>query len=692
MHVYMSALPFTPKDTALFKAYHNSKCYPTLVRPIEHTWSPQILMVKDVAMPSSGAAVSHDRKQVVVSNAGGWSSDTPYEIHLLDTHSGAQLLQPITGHTDTITSFAFTPSGDRIISASKDTTIRVWDARVGSELKVLNGHSGPVNSLAISSDGSQIVSGSEDMALRIWNLDTGATLQTLQGHTASVSSVDISNNGQYILSASQDSTIRIWNAISGAEIHNLMQPTGVAVSVVAFSPNGIHFASGSSAYDDQKVRLFSSEAGTKLLEVAIGDSISCLAFSRCGTKLVVGGGDAIRILDTNSGSTLVNLGPQSRWPRCAVLSPEGDRIISVGRHLHIFDVTSNPLIESSGNDDDYMGCTAFMLDGRHALSGGPKQQEGGHEITLWDAETGQIVRTMRGPEQSITSIVPLADESRILTQCSDPTNVTEPSSEGSIDYGSLDYSSITFRIWNISGTEETVIKATERFPMSFTPFLNDSRLMLTHKRTIRVLETSTGAELLRLRANKIKVRRSIISADGSRVVAVTLDGDIMVWDGASGAEIRTWQSQQIMVTSISASTDGSRIASASSDMKVRIWDASSGTEQGCISHESEVASVIMSPDGTRLLCSLENGENSLWDTRDARRLSPVEETEYFHQHDDMRAPVRGFVFAEALFPSRVWRAAYTHRGDKCIFVAEDRLYIMHLPLSSPLFAGPAART
>ena len=75
----------------------------------------------------------------------------------------------ITGHGGQIMAAQFSPNGERIATASQDTTARVWDANTGVELLELRGHVGPVDGLVYTSDGSRIVTASEDTTARIWD-------------------------------------------------------------------------------------------------------------------------------------------------------------------------------------------------------------------------------------------------------------------------------------------------------------------------------------------------------------------------------------------------------------------------------------------------------------------------------------------------------------------------------------------
>ncbi len=69
------------------------------------------------------------------------------------------LIRTLTGHTGYVKACAFSPDGKRIVSASWDHTIKLWDAETGEELNTLKGHTWPVSACAFSPDGKRIVLG-----------------------------------------------------------------------------------------------------------------------------------------------------------------------------------------------------------------------------------------------------------------------------------------------------------------------------------------------------------------------------------------------------------------------------------------------------------------------------------------------------------------------------------------------------
>ena len=82
-------------------------------------------------------------------------------------------------------SVAFSPDGKRIVSGSCDNTVRLWDAATGQPIgQPLTGHTDTVSSVAFSPDGKRIASGSADDTVRLWDAATGQPVgPPLTGHT-----------------------------------------------------------------------------------------------------------------------------------------------------------------------------------------------------------------------------------------------------------------------------------------------------------------------------------------------------------------------------------------------------------------------------------------------------------------------------------------------------------------------------
>lgn len=90
------------------------------------------------------------------------------------------------GHSGPVYSTKFTPSNSHILSASEDTTIRLWDVATSENVVAFRGHTYPVWTLDVSHQGQCFASGSQDRTAKIWTFERAYPLRILAGHTADV--------------------------------------------------------------------------------------------------------------------------------------------------------------------------------------------------------------------------------------------------------------------------------------------------------------------------------------------------------------------------------------------------------------------------------------------------------------------------------------------------------------------------
>src|SRR5919202_455444 len=127
-----------------------------------------------------------------------------------------------------------------------------------NQLGILNGHKFPVTSVAFSPDGETLISGGDD-TVRLWNVISRKEIRTLRGHSgnwleSAVTSVAVSPNGKFIASSGTDNTIKIWylkhflksNRGQSLTLTGHSQGSYLArgVRAVAFSSDGKILASG----------------------------------------------------------------------------------------------------------------------------------------------------------------------------------------------------------------------------------------------------------------------------------------------------------------------------------------------------------------------------------------------------------------------------------------------------------------
>lgn len=84
------------------------------------------------------------------------------------------------GHRYHVLSAAWLPDGERLVSASTDGTIRVWDVQSGKELHRLTEVEGYPNSVTVSADGRLMASRNINDFFRLWSTETWEVLTTIK--------------------------------------------------------------------------------------------------------------------------------------------------------------------------------------------------------------------------------------------------------------------------------------------------------------------------------------------------------------------------------------------------------------------------------------------------------------------------------------------------------------------------------
>jgi WD40 repeat protein len=276
------------------------------------------------------------------------------------------------GHTDGVTTVAWSPDGARLASGSLDTTVQVWDALTGAHPLVYRGHRRPVNAVAWAPDGERVASASLDGTVQIWQASTGErlalqqrlapgvttlawspdgsrlafdggpgdtlqvvevasgkTLLTYQGQQGPLQAVAWSRDGQYLLASSWDRTVHVWEAASGQTRFTYVGHPGEIALSVAWAPESQRVVFGST---DHRVQVWNAVTRAHLLTYpAHVDEVETVAWSPDSTRIASGGsfGDqTVRVWEATTGETVFTY--RGHWSGIAAVawSPQGQYLAS----------------------------------------------------------------------------------------------------------------------------------------------------------------------------------------------------------------------------------------------------------------------------------------------------------------------------------------------------------------------------
>jgi WD40 repeat protein len=248
-------------------------------------------------------------------------------IRLWDAGTGKEL-RLFKGHTDRIVGVALSPDGKRILSGCDDRTLRLWDATTGKQLDKLTGHAGAVYSVAFGPKGSAL-SGGADQTMHHWDLKTGRNLGVFTGHGGLVRTVAYSDRAKLAATSSNDQAIRLWNLETGQVVRTLSGHSGGFDLNISFSPDGKRLLSSNDG--DHTVRIWDVATGKELKRFAVAGAY-CAAFSADGKRIVCGGYSdrTVRVLEAETGRELRKYEGHTGSVFSVAFFPDGKRIVSAG--------------------------------------------------------------------------------------------------------------------------------------------------------------------------------------------------------------------------------------------------------------------------------------------------------------------------------------------------------------------------
>ncbi len=490
---------------------------------------------------------------------------------------GGPLLQILEGHAAGVNTVEVLPTG-RLISASDDKTLRVWDISLSKSLKVLEGHTAWVLGVALMKDG-RVVTASDDGTLRVWDPSSNKTLQILKGHESGVTSVAVLV-GDRLVSGSDDRTLRVWDLSSGESLRTLEGHTAEIMSVAVLANGRV-----------------------------VSASRDC----------------TLRVWDPSSGKSLRTLEGHTSGVRGVTPLANG-RVISAShdRTLREWDPSSGESIQT------LKGHTAAVMDAAELSSGRVVSASADRTLRVWDLASGECLQTLEGHTAWIRGVATLAD-GRVVSASDDGTLRiwrTVPSGRSQVVEGHADEvrdvavladgrvvsasTDSTLRIWGLSGKEpQQILKGHTAWVRSVAVLADGRVVSASSDRTLRVWDPSSGRSIQTLVGHSSGVLGVTTLTDG-QVVSASADGTLRVWDLVRGKTLRILQGHTAWVTGVAVLADG-RVISASADCTLKLWNPSSGEALMTFTgHTAGVNSVAVLAD-CRIISASEDRTLRVWD-------------------------------------------------------------------------------
>ena len=276
--------------------------------------------------------------------------------------------------------------------------------------------------------------------------------------------------------------------------------------------------------------------------------------------------------------------------RSIAYSPNGKMLASGSgdNTVKLWDARSGDLLRTLAGHKWIVHSVAFAPDGNTLASG-----SGDRTIKIWDVRSGELLRTLEGYKGYVSSVA-FAPEGKTLASGSDNTVKLWDTRSGEL-------------LRTLEGHTDTVLS------VAFAP---DGKTLASGStdNAIKLWDARSGEVLRTLEGHTSSVWSVAFAPDGSTLASSSDDNTIKLWDAHSGELLRTLEGHTSLVYSVTFASDGSTLASGSSDNAIKLWDARSGeTLRTLEGHTEDVTSVAFAPDGNTLTSGSDDKTIKTWD-------------------------------------------------------------------------------
>jgi WD40 repeat protein len=302
------------------------------------------------------------------------------------------------GHTSNVAAVACTPDGKRVVTASSDCTVRVWDAATGLEQQRFLHNGQTFTCLAIAPDGKTVAAGTHKAVAR-WELASGKALPALPTPEGWIRRLAFSPDGKVLAAGGTDKLVRFWDPQTGKE-SQLSQQIDEPVRALTFAPDGRTLAVAAGTGDAVLLADVTGVAPDRTLKCP-RRAMFCLATSPDGRLVAAGNNEGfVCVWEACTGQELYNFQAHKYLVESLAFSPDGLVLASGGResgmgedekgNVRLWNAATGKRLEEFTGHRHWVNSVAFTPDGNALVSGGFD-----HQVLLWD--TSERVAPRRPP-------------------------------------------------------------------------------------------------------------------------------------------------------------------------------------------------------------------------------------------------------------------------------------------------------
>jgi WD40 repeat protein len=479
-------------------------------------------------------AISHDGSKCFVSTVGG-------SLAGYDLVTGKSLWNESIG---VFSRLAVSHDGAILVAIERPGTIAILNAKTGEALRRMDGHRGIIATCEFSPSGEMLLTAGEDGTVRIWNWKLGTEIERVAGSSSVYQAARYSSNSSIITLDDDGSMRRLTLPIAQHERVYKLSDRGVLSLEVSSDSSRLAAASNDGYFAILDRKTWKAIASVRISPTSIRHGI---AISKDNRRVFVSDRGLVRTFDAKNGKELKGFAGPAQEIYQLKVSPDGHTLAATGAYndAWIWDLdTGSFKFRLQGHTAIIRGLD-FSPDGRLIATASID----GH-LRLWSNIDGRLVFDKDPSVGQLLDCSFTPDSQTILVASAIGIPLVVPV-DANLPLRKLDpHYQRTYAILQSPDLKQILC------------YGNDG--------VTRVMDIASGHELCQLRCDDF-VSQAAWFDQGRRIVTVSGDRAVRVWDSATGDELLRLMGHQSDVMALAIADSGNTIVTSSTDGTVREW-------------------------------------------------------------------------------------------------------------------------
>lgn len=298
---------------------------------------------------------------------------------------GNELRATLKGHTRSVR--AISSDRGKIVSGSDDHYVLVWDKQTTQLLEELKGHDAEVSCARMLS-GERVLTAAYDGTVKMWDVRTDTCVATVGRCSSAVLCMEYDDSTGVLAAAGRDAVANIWDIRSGRQMHKLL---GHSKWIRSIRMVGDTVITGS---DDWTARMWSISRGTCDAVLAChGGPVLCVEYSKSDRGVITGSSDGlVRFWENEDGGGLKSSKNVTLHSGAVLSVNAGENWLGIGAADNTMSLFHRPAGFSASKNSTWqlyrtpqktvamVRCVASDLERKRICSGGRNGL-----LRLWDA-------------------------------------------------------------------------------------------------------------------------------------------------------------------------------------------------------------------------------------------------------------------------------------------------------------------